>query len=136
MTPDGAETGQGVDSGLDVAGLRRRRKIVATFSLLALLLGATAVAAYHFLRPRPVDLHQVVAVAEKTVESAIGPDYRCVFPLFEELDVAARQNDEYVVTGWVQMVDRDGHSKNSNFQCTVVPGRNAGWIPGSLHLSP
>jgi hypothetical protein len=108
---------------------------VATVAILVLLLGTTALAAYHFLRPRPVDLHQIVGVAEKTVESSIGPDYRCVFPLFEELDVAARENDEYVVTGWVQIISRDGHSRSANFECTVVPGRNAAWIPGRVQLS-
>ncbi len=135
MTPDGAETDAGADSGLDIDLLRRRRAIAATVAALVLLLGTTAVTAYHFLRPRPVDLHQIAAVAEKAVESAIGPGYRCTFPFFEELDVVSRDNNEYAVTGSVQITSMDGRSQLAHFECTVVPGRNAEWIPGTLQLT-
>ena len=56
MTPDGAETGEDLDLGLDADVLRRRRTIVATLAVLLLLLGTMAVAAYYFLRPAYTDL--------------------------------------------------------------------------------
>ncbi len=134
MTPDGAETGEDLDLGLDVEVLRRRRTIVATLAVLLLLLGTMAVTAYYFLRPASTDLHHIAAMAEKTVQFAIGTDYRYVFPFFEEMDVAAGQDDDYVVTGWVQVISLDGRSEIVNFECTVVPGQNAEWMPGTLTL--
>jgi hypothetical protein len=134
MTPDGAETGEDLDLGLDVDVLRRRRTIVTTLAVLLLLLGTMTVAAYHFLRPAHTDLHEIAATAEKTVQFAIGTDYRYLFPFFEELDIASGEDDEYVVTGWVQVISLNGRSEIVHFDCTVVPGQNAEWMPGTLTL--
>ena len=89
MTTGNVEMSEEYDRGGDLDSLRRRREVVATFAALVLILGTVAGAAYYFLRPRPADLHHIVAVAEKAVEASVGPDLHCVFPFFEEMDVTA-----------------------------------------------
>jgi len=134
MTPDGAGNGEALESGLDIQILRRRREAVVTIAALLVLLGTMSVAAYYFLHPRRADLRQIVAVAEKRVETAVGPGYRYAFPLFQEMKVTAQGNDEYLVTGWGEAISRDGHVEPIFFQCRVVPGRGKEWVPATLEL--
>jgi hypothetical protein len=134
MSPDGADAEEQLESGLDIDVLRRRREVTVAVAALVLLLGTTSAAAYYFLRPRPIDLHQIVAVAEKAVQMAAGPDLRCVFPFFEEMNVTPGENEEYVVSGWAKVMNRNGREEPLFFRCRVVPGRGAEWVPAMLEF--
>lgn len=135
MTGDEIETGSASEGGANIDFLRRRREIVATLAAVTLILGTMTAVAYYFLRPPPGDPHQIVAIAEKAVETQVGPNFRCAFPFFDEMSVAAEPGDTYAVGGWVQIISPSGQAQTATFECTVVTGGHGRWMPGQLRIN-
>ena len=103
-------------------------------ALALVVLGAIAAAFYLLGRPGGPDAGGEIAAAQLFVRGQVPSRIDTHFSEAAETSVEALTGDRYRVSGWVDLVSKDGPGVRDTYTCSLHRDADRGWVADEVTL--
>jgi hypothetical protein len=79
---------------------------------------------------------QIIQVAHAFVRQNINPELQTAFAGDDETTVENLSNSKFMISGWVDLVSRQGRPNRQNFSLVVYKNASDRWIGESIAVTP
>jgi len=120
------------------AGLRRFRK-AGVIALYVFPIGLLLTASLAVYRARPTadsPRNPMITAGQHLVRKEIDGEFQTAFGGFDETTVEPLPNNKYRISGWVDVISKDGIRDRMNFTCIVYRTENGDWVGEKVAVIP